>query len=74
MEESTPLSKTFADQGLKIRIRKEVRIRGKTKKEEPEIPSKKRIREEETTTERSSSSSRNGTSAQSAPPRPVYAF
>ncbi|KAI8898307.1 velvet factor-domain-containing protein [Globomyces pollinis-pini] len=32
MEESTPLSKVFAEQGLKIRIRKEVRLKGVKKR------------------------------------------
>ncbi|KAJ3276029.1 hypothetical protein HDV01_006199 [Terramyces sp. JEL0728] len=47
MEESTPLSKTFAEQGLKIRIRKEVRSRAvKTKFKEvaSDPPPKKRLR------------------------------
>jgi hypothetical protein len=69
MEESTPLSKAFAEQGLKIRIRKEVRARNKPKIEY-EMPSKKRIRDEEN--ERSSSSSRKTYSMQSVPPRPVF--
>ncbi|KAI8581857.1 hypothetical protein K450DRAFT_229573 [Umbelopsis ramanniana AG] len=38
MEESTFLSRSFADQGLKIRIRKEIRVRRKQSKRKESLP------------------------------------